>query len=104
MWSTLPHDPPQRPPHGPPPCPRRRASPFPPIPRQYVLHDGWTPARQIAFIEELADIGSVEGACKAVDMSQAGTYNLRRQPGAESFRKACQAALQLGVARGSRTW
>jgi hypothetical protein len=37
-------------------------------------------------------------------MSQAGTYNLRRQPGAESFRKACQAALQLGVARGSRTW
>jgi len=76
----------------------------PPIPRQYVLHDGWTPARQIAFIEELADIGSVEGACKAVDMSQADTYNLRRQPGAESFRKACQAALQLGVARGSRTW
>jgi hypothetical protein len=32
-------------------------------------------------------------------MSQAGAYQLRRQAGAEEFRAAWQAALQLGVAR-----
>lgn len=32
-------------------------------------------------------------------MSTVGAYNLRRQPGAESFREAWEAALQLGVAR-----
>ena len=81
------------------PVPAGELPPFTPVPRQYVRHDGWTPERQIAFIEALADTGSVEAACKAVDMSQAGVYYLRRQPGAESFRKAWQAALQLGVAR-----
>lgn len=80
------------------PVPAGELPPFTPVPRQYVRHDGWTPERQIAFIEALADTGSVEAACKAVDMSQAGAYNLRRQPGAESFRKAWQAALGLDVA------
>lgn len=73
--------------------------PFTPVPRQCERHDGWTPARQRAFIEALADTGSVAAACKAVDMSQPGAYNLRRQPGAESFRKAWAAALDLGVQR-----
>lgn len=72
---------------------------FTPVPRQSQRHDGWTPERQIAFIEALADTGSVEAACKAVDMSQPGAYQLRRQPGAESFRAAWEAALQLGVQR-----
>lgn len=72
---------------------------FTPVPRQSQRHDGWTPERQLAFIEALADTGSVEAACKAVDMSQPGAYQLRRQPGAESFRAAWQAALQLGVSR-----
>jgi hypothetical protein len=72
---------------------------FTPVPRQYRRRDGWTPARQSAFIEALADTGSVEAACKSVDMSQAGVYHLRRQPGAESFRAAWEAALQIGVAR-----
>jgi hypothetical protein len=80
------------------PVPAGELPPFTPVPRQYVRHDGWTPERQIAFIEALADTGSVEAACKAVDMSQAGAYNLRRQPGAECFRKAWQAALGLDVA------
>ncbi|WP_301749276.1 hypothetical protein [uncultured Erythrobacter sp.] len=73
--------------------------PFTPVPRQYERHDGWTPARQIAFIEALADTGSVKAAARAVDMSAEGAYHLRRQPGAESFRAAWEAALQLGVAR-----
>ncbi|KPP96518.1 hypothetical protein [Erythrobacter sp. HL-111] len=72
---------------------------FTPVPRKCTRHDGWTPQRQRDFIEALADTGSVEAACRAVDMSQAGVYHLRRQPGAESFRKAWAAALELGVER-----
>jgi hypothetical protein len=81
------------------PVPAGELPPFTPVPRQYERHDGWTPERQRGFIEALADTGSVEAACKAVDMSQAGAYNLRRQPGAESFRAAWTAALDLGIAR-----
>lgn len=81
------------------PVPAGELPPFTPVPRQCARHDGWTPERQAAFIEALADTGSVEAACKAVDMSSVGAYQLRRQPGAESFRKAWQAAIDLGVAR-----
>lgn len=72
---------------------------FTPVPRRCRRHDGWTPARQRGFIEALADLGSVEAAARAVDMSSVGAYQLRRQPGAEEFRKAWEAALQLGVQR-----
>lgn len=72
---------------------------FTPVPRQCERHDGWTPARQRAFIEALADTGSVAAACKAVNMSTVGAYHLRRQPGAESFRAAWSAALDLGIQR-----
>jgi hypothetical protein len=72
---------------------------FTPVPRQYQRHDGWTPDRQRAFIEALADLGSVEAAARAVDMSSVGAYQLRRQPGAGEFRAAWEAALQLGIQR-----
>lgn len=72
---------------------------FTPVPRQCNRHDGWTPARQRAFIEALADLGSVEAACRVVDMSSVGAYHLRRQPGAEAFRAAWEVALDLGVKR-----
>ena len=81
------------------PAPARAALTFTPVPRRGSRHDGWTHARQRAFIEALADTGSVHAACKAVDMSQPGAYYLRRQPGAESFAAAWQAALDLGVQR-----
>ncbi len=81
------------------PVPAGELPDFTPVPRQYVRHDGWTPERQRGFIEALADTGSVHAACKAVDMSQAGAYQLRRQPGAESFRAAWLRALELGVQR-----
>ena len=81
------------------PIPAGELPAFTPVPRQCHRHDGWTPERQHAFIEALADTGSVEAACKAVNMAQRGAYYLRRQPGAEQFRTAWQAALQLGVAR-----
>lgn len=72
---------------------------FTPVPRKCNRHDGWTPARQRSFIEALADTGSVEAACRAVDMTTVGAYHLRRQAGAEEFRAAWEAALQLGVQR-----
>ncbi len=71
---------------------------FEPVPRR-VRHDGWTPARQKAFIEALADTGSVCRAAAMVNMTAEGAYYLRRQKGAESFRKAWEAALDFGVAR-----
>jgi hypothetical protein len=81
------------------PVPAGELPPFTPVPRQCNRHDGWTPQRQHAFIEALADTGSVAAACKAVDMSTVGAYHLRRQEGAESFRAAWQAALDCGVQR-----
>ncbi len=73
--------------------------PFTPVPRKCERHDGWTPERQRGFIEALADTGSVEAACRVVDMSSVGAYHLRRQPGAESFRAAWEAALAHGIQR-----
>ncbi|WP_305097999.1 hypothetical protein [Croceibacterium aestuarii] len=71
---------------------------FEPVPRRY-RHDGWTPERQKAFIEALADCGSVTRAAAMVNMAQANCYTLRRAPGAEGFRAAWDAALDFGVAR-----
>jgi len=81
------------------PVPAGELPRFTPVPRRSTRHDGWTPERQRDFIAALADTGSVEAACKAVDMAQRGVYALRRQPGAEGFRAAWEAALQLGVQR-----
>ena len=71
---------------------------FTPVPRKY-RHDGWTPERQRAFIAALADTGSVRRAAAMVNMAQTNCYTLRRAPGAESFRRAWEAALDFGVAR-----
>jgi len=70
---------------------------FTPVPRKQPRHDGWTPERQQAFIEALADTGCVSIACRMVNMSQPSYYQLRRQPGAESFRAAADAAQSLGL-------
>lgn len=81
------------------PVPAGELPAFTPVPRLSERHDGWTPARQIAFIEALSDTGSVASACKAVDMSTVGAYQLRRREGAEEFRAAWNAALDCGVRR-----
>lgn len=70
---------------------------FEPVPRKY-RHDGWTPERQKAFIAALAESGNVTAACEHVGMTPEGAYYLRRQPGAESFRRAWEAALDGGTA------
>src|SRR5205085_11374170 len=55
------------------PAPPREERPpvpeFAPVPRKY-RHDGWTPERQKAFIEALADCGSVTRAAAMVNMAQ----------------------------------
>ena len=71
---------------------------FVPVPRKY-RHDGWTPERQKAFIEALADTGCVSRAAGMVNMAQANCYTLRRAPGAEAFRRAWEAARDFGVQR-----
>ena len=81
------------------PVPAGELPAFTPVPRQCERHDGWTPERHQRFIAALADTGSVAAACKAVNMSTVGAYHLRRQPGAESFRAAWAAAIDLGVQR-----
>ena len=81
------------------PVPAGELPAFTPVLRECNRHDGWTEDRQRRFIEALADTGSVEAACRAVNMSTVGAYYLRRQKGAESFRKAWQVALDLGVQR-----
>jgi hypothetical protein len=81
---------------------RRSVSPgslpdFTPVPRKIPRHDGWTVERQQAFIAALADTGCVAIAARMVNMSGDGAYQLRRQPGAESFRAAWDAAQTLGL-------
>lgn len=71
---------------------------FTPVPRRY-RHDGWTPERQRAFIEALADTGCVDRAARMVNMAQTNCYALRRAPGAEEFRRAWEAALDFGLLR-----
>jgi hypothetical protein len=66
---------------------------FTPVPLK-ARHDGWTAARQIRFIEELAATRSLTGACKAVGMSRASAYKLRGHADAADFRAAWDKALQ----------
>src|SRR6476469_1273837 len=61
--------------------------------------DGWTPARQRAFVEALADCGIVREAAARVGMSEQGARALRRRADAASFAIAWEAALQLGADR-----
>ena len=83
---------------------RRKAKPgalpaFTPVPRLTTRHDGWTDARQLGFIEALADTGSVKAAAHRVNMTPEGAYHLRRHAEAATFRKAWEAALALGIAQ-----
>jgi len=71
------------------------AASFEPVPLRY-RHDGWTPPRQRAFIEELADTLCPAVAAARVGMSERSAYSLRRRAGAEGFNAAWDAALRQG--------
>ena len=70
---------------------------FTPVPVR-PRHDGWTAERQIAFIEKLADCGSVVAAANHVGMSREAARKLRRRPCGRAFRDAWDAALDCGYA------
>src|SRR5690606_20272370 len=72
---------------------------FTPVPRLKDRSNGWKPHVQRAFIEALAETGSVAAACRRVGRSDHGVYQLRRHPEAQEFRAAWDAALDLGVRR-----
>lgn len=62
-------------------------------------HDGFTPARQRAFIAQLARIGVVSAAAKAVGMSAKSAYALRKRAGeASAFAAAWDRAVDEGRA------
>jgi hypothetical protein len=70
---------------------------FTPVPLARSRHDGWTPLRQRLFIDRLAMIGLVSAAARSVRMSPKSAYALRNRAGAESFAKAWDAAVWLGL-------
>ena len=72
--------------------------PFEPVPLR-ARHDGWTVARQCAFIEALAETGIVEEACRRVGMSDNAAYKLRRRPQGVHFRRAWEIALDYSLHR-----
>jgi hypothetical protein len=61
--------------------------------------DGWTPNRQVAFIQALAESGCVAEACRAVGMSERSAYALRARVDAISFRNAWDTALDYAIRR-----
>jgi hypothetical protein len=73
---------------------------FTPVPVK-PRRDGWTPARQLAFILRLALLGGVAAAAKAVGMSRESAYRLREHPGAASFAAAWDKAQNWGRGRAS---
>jgi hypothetical protein len=70
---------------------------FEPVPLR-PRHDGWTAERQIAFIEKLADCGSVTAAARHVGMSRESARKLRFRSYGRAFRDAWDAALDCGYA------
>ena len=72
---------------------------FAPVPREKDRANGWKPQVQRAFIEALAETGSVRAACRRVNRADHGAYLLRRHPEAAAFRAAWDAALDIGMRR-----
>lgn len=61
--------------------------------------DGWTPDRQMAFIDALAESGCVSEACDAVGITPKSAYRLRARIDAQGFRLAWDAALDYAIRR-----
>jgi hypothetical protein len=87
------------------PAPRaeeaRRLPDFDPVPVRYRV-DGWTPEKQRAYVEHLAETLSPEAAAALVGMSAESIRRLRRRPGAEGLNAACDAALRKGLSERGR--
>lgn len=74
---------------------------FDPVPLRYRV-DGWTPEKQRAYVEHLAETLCPETAAALVGMSAESVRRLRRRPGSEGLNAACDAALRKGLAERGR--
>ncbi len=72
---------------------------FTPVLLDRHRRNGWTAAQQERFILALHAMGSVGQAAKAVGISRQSAYSLREKPGAESFAKSWDTAIELGRQR-----
>jgi hypothetical protein len=70
--------------------------PFDPVPSRTGRRDGWTEAKQRAFVAALARCGSVAAAARHVGRSASGAYRLLDRDGAESFAAAWDMAAEVG--------
>lgn len=82
----------------PPAAPEEEAPAFDPVPVRY-RHDGWTPDRQLEFIQALSAGGCVDEAVRSVGMSRNSAYELRQRTDAQAFRLAWDAASDFSVTR-----
>jgi len=84
------------------PAPADRVTPdpiaFTPVVRS-PRRDGWTAARQRAFIAALAETGCVSEACAEVGITPRSAYRLREHPAAAAFRTAWGHAASMATAR-----
>lgn len=56
-------------------------------------HDGWSPDRQVVFLEALARTGNVRAAARYAGLSRESAYKLRRRPDGKAFARAWDAAI-----------
>jgi hypothetical protein len=68
---------------------------FTPVPRGVERPDGWGPAQQRGFIAWLAASGNAIAAARAVDRSESGAKQLRREDERGEFRAAWTWAIAL---------
>jgi hypothetical protein len=64
---------------------------FEPVPVR-KRHDGWTPARQLRFVLEIARGAGPAEAARLVGMTRQTAYGLRRKPGGSDFARAWDEA------------
>ncbi|OWV31786.1 hypothetical protein B5C34_14850 [Pacificimonas flava] len=82
----------------------RAVADFTPV-RTAPRADGWSPQVQRAFLEALAETGSVRAACQRVHRSPSTAYRLRRRTDAQGFAEAWEAALdQAALLLSDRLW
>ncbi len=72
---------------------------FEPVVRKVKRPDGWTPELQRRFIELLAETGSPQAACTAMDKNVTGIEALYKVHSADSFRAAWDQAVAIGRRR-----
>jgi hypothetical protein len=71
---------------------------FEPVPLRH-REDGFTPERQRAYVEALADCGIAREAAARVGLSEQAINRVRRRADARSFDDACEAAHLFGARR-----